>query len=168
MLENRPFFRFHPGAYDRVFEPSDAVCVICEAPCVWRYTGSIYLARKPDPVCARCIATGRIEAFAPGQFGQLHDADIAGASAKLVQEVLQRTPGFDTYNPFEWPVVDGEPLAFIGHGDDPAVWKDPAVQAAINAMFNEAGWDHGDGPSPYALVFRSLRTGAFVAVMDLD
>lgn len=168
MHDDKPFFRFHPGAYDRAFERSDAPCAVCGMPCVWKYTGSIYLQKKPEPVCARCISSGRLRDLPGAQDYQLHDTVVAGASADLVAEVVQRTPGLDTYNPFDWPVLAGEPLAFIGHGDDPAIWNDPEVQAAIRVMFAEAGWDDADGPSPYALVFRSLKTHEYVAVMDLD
>lgn len=167
MGDDKPFFRFHPRAYERSFKPSEAPCAVCQKPCVWQYTGSIYLAKPPETVCARCISTGRLGDVAPNLIG-LHDTEISGAGPGVAEEVKKRTPGFDTYNPFDWPVIAGEPLAFIGYGDEPEVWKDAGAQAAINAMFAEAGWDDTEGPSSYALVFRSLQTGGFVAVMDLD
>ena len=114
MSDNQPFFRFHPRAYelDGVFEQSSAACDICDRTSEWSYKGNIYSEFRPT-ICARCIAENRVREVAGEDFS-FHDTDLEGARPELAQEVLQRIPGVSCFNPYRWPVVDGEPLAFIG------------------------------------------------------
>jgi uncharacterized protein CbrC (UPF0167 family) len=119
----------------------------------------------PDPVvCARCIANGGLEAFMKGAPFSFHDATLEGADRELEDEVMLATPGFPTFNPFRWPVLDGKPLAFIGHGDEKAVWAIPEARAAITAAFGEPV----DGPTSYALVFKEVDGERYVAEIDYD
>lgn len=158
--EDQPFFRFHPGAYNRSFEPSEAVCPACRRTAIWLYIDNFYSVAG-SAVCARCIASGRAAEMFKGEF---FDTRLEGAAPALRAEVLQRTPGFPVFNPFDWPVLDGAPLAFIGYGDEPAVWNDAEARAAINAAFEE----EAVAPAPYALVFKELDGPRYVAVVDLD
>ncbi|MFN3910898.1 CbrC family protein [Hyphomonas sp.] len=169
MSGDKPFFRFNPRAYELgSFEPSDLPCQVCGRACVWKYTGSVYCIEEIDPVCARCISDGRLgEAVQDGDYS-LHDVDLDDADPELADEVLKRTPDFSTFNPFEWPVVDGEPLAFVGYGDDMILWNDPAVKEAIIRMSEGAGFGTPDAPMGYALVFRRLNGGDYIATLDLD
>jgi uncharacterized protein CbrC (UPF0167 family) len=167
MVTDRPFFRFNPGAYGdgRSFEPSNEICEACDRPCVWKYTGSIYALTRPS-VCARCIADGRLGALLGDADFSLHDINIRGADLELTQEVLQRTPGVACFNPFEWPVLDAKPLAFIGYGEEKSLIAIPEVRAAMEDAFAEVGWDFG--PSPYALLFREVDGERYRVVVDLD
>ena len=84
--------------------------------------------------------------------------------AELAAEVLYRTPGVASFNPFDWPVRGGgEPLAYVGVGDDAALRRDPSVIAAIA----EAA-DGEDVLGSCALVFRTLDGATTSAVLDLD
>lgn len=163
-----PFFRFNPDAYlpGRAFESSDAPCDVCSRPCTWRYTGGIY-ARVSPIVCARCIADGRAARHLSDPHAGFHDSHVEGAIPELKEELLRRTPGVACFNPFDWPVLDGKPLAFLGYGEDEALISSPDARSAIEAAFEEIGWEF-EGPSPYILLFKEIDGGRFRAVIDLD
>ena len=167
---DKPVFRFHPGAYekDRAFELSDDLCTVCERPIVWRYTGQIYTAKlEPDAVCARCVASGALLDWLECPTLQLHDAVLQDrVSPELGEEVFGRTPGFATFNAFTWPVVDGQPLAFIGYGDEAEVWDDPAIQAVMKENWRQDVGEELKGPTAYLLVFKSLDGQTCCAITD--
>jgi uncharacterized protein CbrC (UPF0167 family) len=132
---------------------------------VWEYVGVIYAVTTPT-VCARCIADGRLGALLDDEKFALHDIQIVNADPALAQEVLQRTPGVACFNPFDWPVLDANPLAFMGYGEDEALIAVPAVRAAMESAFRKFGWEFG--PSPYALIFKELDGDRYKVVIDLD
>jgi uncharacterized protein CbrC (UPF0167 family) len=168
MSDDKPFFRFHPGAYERgAFIASRAACDVCERPSVWLYDSSIYIAGAKPAVCARCVADGKLTEFLDGEHG-MHDAEFGGeVDDELADEVMQRTPGFSTFNGFEWPVLGGKPMVFVGHGDEGDTWENPAAAAAIRKLYEDEG-DPVDGTTPYAIVFKELDGSRHVAIMDLD
>ena len=161
MTSDQPFFRFSPHAYEegRSLARSGETCDVCARSCGWKYTGNIYSAARPGTVCARCIADGRLGY-------DLHDISIEGAGPELAEEVLQRTPGVACFNPFDWPVVAGRPLAFIGYGEEKALRALPAVRAAMDDAFGTGASHYG--PSPYALIFKELDDERYRVVVDLD
>lgn len=167
MSADKPFFRFYPGAYEQVFKISDARCAVCDRSCVWEYTGSIYIAQKPTPLCARCVFEGNLSSIAGDDYA-FHDIELEGAAPELAEELLLRTPQVACFNPFEWPVISGEPLAFIGYGNDPHVWDNVVARDAINTMLLNEGVAASDEPTGYALVFKKSSSDEYVAVLDLD
>ena len=97
---DRPHFRFHPGAYETVFEQEEGVCSCCGQNRSLRYEGPFYSEQSPDYLCPWCIASGQacekyvgecvgytdIEGVSPDP------ADPAPAIAReLLQEIAQRT-----------------------------------------------------------------------------
>lgn len=165
-MTDKPHFRFNPGAYERgAFEASEQACSACGQPCVWKFVGIVYTAAAQPIVCARCIADGGL-ARVVGDYS-LHDMDFEDeVDADLADEVERRTPGFSTFNAFIWPVRHGEPLAFIGHGDDAELKAKPGVVAALEALAEEM--DDDDLAEGYALIFKELEGDEYVAVLDLD
>lgn len=166
----QPFFRFYPHAYDNpeIFESSDAPCAHCRRPCVWRYRGGVHAALNYDAIlCARCVSAGDLGKFFGGHYS-FHDIEIDDVSSALAREVNERTPGVACFNPFEWPVIDGLPLAYCGTGEDPELLVKPEVAVAIDDAFSAIGWDDADGPSPYALIFKQVDGPLYQAVIDLD
>jgi len=133
---------------------------------VWKYTGGIYATEHPV-VCSRCIANGELGRFLGDEHFALQDVEISGAEPGLEKEVLQRTPGVASYNPFEWPVLDAKPLAFLGYGEDQDLLDIVAVRSAIEAAFAEIGREF-DGPASYALVFKEIDGERYRAVVDFD
>jgi uncharacterized protein CbrC (UPF0167 family) len=169
MSNDQPLFRFHPGAYERdVFVKSDEPCGVCGKPAVWLHTGLIYTTGDPPPVCARCISDGRLGDALKRDFS-LHDSGFEDdVDEALDQEVMQRTPGFASFNAFTWPVLDGMPLAFFGHADEAMVWADPAAAEAVRKLYLDAYDEVLEGPTPYAIVFRQVDGPRYVAILDLD
>lgn len=165
--EDQPHFRFNPRAYEpgRAFAVSDKVCGSCARPCLWEHSAGVY-ALKPATLCARCIAAGGLEGVLGGRYS-FHDGEVEeGCDPALEAELLERTPGVACFNPFLWPAIDGVPLVFLGYGEDEQLLRIPGVEAAMAAAFDELGWDAG--PSPYALIFRTLDGETYRVVVDLD
>lgn len=170
MGEDQPYFRFYPGAYEEGgrFEPSSDLCEVCLRPCVWKYTGNVYVAGpKVSIFCARCIANGVLAAHFGDRRFQLQAADLIGAEPRLAEEVLQRTPGVSSFQDFEWPVLDCKSMAFAGYGQDKTLLAIPAVRSAIKTAFEEIGRTV-DGPTSYALIFKEIDGDRYRAVIDLD
>lgn len=167
-MTDKPFFRFHPDAYEHgVFDESDEACRACGKTCVWAYNQHIYaLPPEPSPICARCVADGNMKTvIVDGDYG-LHDFSFDVDPAEdFACEVEQRTPGFATYNPFVWPVLNGVPLAFLGFGADPALAANLGAIAAIAALSNEMGVEIDPNS---AMIFKTLESETYVATLDLD
>jgi uncharacterized protein CbrC (UPF0167 family) len=169
MSEDQPYFRFYPGAYKEggPFAASIDVCEVCSRPCGWKYSGGVYAKKEISTVCARCIAGDKLGGFFGGDRFSLHDIELNGAEPSLKDEVLRRTPGVACYNPFEWPALDGKPLAFAGYGEDEDLLAIPAVRSAIRTAFEEIGQAF-DGPTSYALIFKEIDGERYRAVIDFD
>jgi uncharacterized protein len=170
----QPHFRFFPGAYEfcagseDVFRTESGPCDCCGMRDIHAYQGVIYWARNiAFTICAQCIADGRLAALLGiGESYSLHDVEVAELDWRdpLVTEVKQRTPGFATFNPFEWPVHDGMPMAFMGYGDE-AKWEHVPEALAAMRMENEG---EDCFPAPYVLIFKQVDGPAYRAVLDFD
>lgn len=169
MDEDSPYFRFHPGCYmaERAFDRTDDVCGICSRPCVWKYAGAVYTSKEVPTVCARCISNGFVGKFLGGDDFSLHDIYLSGADAALEEELFRRTPGVACFNPFEWPVLDGKPLAFVGYADDEELITSEDVYSAVREALEAVG-SRFDGPTPYVLVFKEIDGESYRAVVDFD
>lgn len=169
MTTDKPVFRFYPGAYDDgVLVASDETCASCGQRCGWAYTGLVYARVEVGATCARCLAAGTIDLGSDPHGYALHDILLESVPDDLLDEVERRTPGVSCFNPFDWPVHDGAPMVFLGHGESKALWRDPDLQAAMKAAWHELTGDELTGPTSYLLVFRSLDGTHTTAVLDLD
>ena len=164
--DDQPHFRFNPRAYEpgRAFEASDRICGHCARPCVWEHVAGYYALNRVT-LCARCIAAGGLGEVLGGHYS-FHDCEVADCDPVLEAELMERTPGIACFNPFEWPVIDGVPLAFVGYGEEESLLAIPAGHAAMAAAFEDFGWDVG--PSPYAMIFQTLDGETYRVVVDLD
>jgi uncharacterized protein len=170
MTTDKPFFRFNPNAFEkgRAFEQSSDQCDVCKKPAVWRHTLGVYAVLEPE-ICARCIFDGTVAAFLENDSFAFHDIEVDEIDPELYTELLQRTPGIATFNPFTWPVLDGMPLAFIGYGDDLDVMSDLRAQKEIAKVFGELGDKVLLGaPCPYALVFREIDGERYIVEVNYD
>ncbi|MES1200728.1 MAG: CbrC family protein [Pseudomonadota bacterium] len=168
-MTDQPHFRFYPNAYadeEGAFEASEETCDVCSRKAVWLYTGEIYAEGEPPSVCARCISDGSLRKRLPRDSYTMQDIMLEDAEPDLADEVLYATPSVASLNPFEWPVRNGKPLAFMGAGDSPSLKGNAAARAAIKHAFEEAGDD--DGHPSHTLVFKQIDGNFHVAVIDLD
>ena len=166
----KPHFRFFPKAYkdDSVFVQTEEFCEICGQPAGWMYAGITYTAGAKKNTCASCLSSGRLAESCGDHGMSLHDCELAEVSPDLEREVLQRTPGFSTFNAFDWPVSQGLPLAYVGHGEDLAFAENPPAREVIRRAGMEIGQSDWDYPAPYVLIFQELRSGEYTAILDLD
>jgi len=63
-------------------------------------------------------------------------------------------------------VADGEPLAYVGVGDEALLQRNVGAQRAIARAFKEIGEETGH--ASHALVFKRLDEDAYVAIIDMD
>lgn len=170
MSADKPAFRFHPGAYERgSLVKSEEPCDACGEPSGWLYNNVVYVADDEPQVCARCISSGKLVDHFEDDY-QLHDADFDGdVDDDMAEEIMQRTPGFSTYNAFEWPVLDGKPMVYVGHGDEDTTWANPQAAEAIRKLWADRGQPLKPGQkTPYGMVFRELDGDRYTAIIDLD
>ena len=167
-MSDQPHFRFYPNAFadGDAFERSEEFCDVCERTAVWRYVGEIYMEGEPPTVCARCMASGALRERLPTDSYVLQDIVLEGADDDLADEILLATPSVASVNPFEWPVIDGEPLAYVGVGDAASLKGNTRAQRAIAAAFADLGDE--EGHASHALVFKQLEDDEYVAVIDMD
>jgi len=113
MDEAIPLFRFHPDPWQSgSVERSDATCAGCGRARGCIYTGPCYGEVDLDrQLCPWCIHDGTAHA----KFGTtFHDMTMPGdADPAALDEIELRTPGFTTFNPFDWPVCCGVPMAYL-------------------------------------------------------
>jgi len=166
-VSDQPHFRFYPNAYAEggPFKRSQQACDVCGRQAGWLYTGGIYMEGEPPSVCALCMASGALRKHMPADAYLLQDIVLEGADEDLANEVLLATPGVASLNPFAWPVIDAEPLAYIGVGDEAALKANASAQRAIVEAFAERG---EAGHPSHTLVFKQRDKDQYVAVIDMD
>jgi len=108
-----PTFRFHPDPLRSGSVVAKAVtCRACDQRRDHVYTGPVFGEHDLDEaLCPWCIADGT----ANRRFGAFfHDLAFASEVAPDVAiEIEERTPGFDTWNPIDWPVCCDLPMAYL-------------------------------------------------------
>ncbi len=110
-----PKFRYHPdpiatGAIER----SGILCECCGRKSGFRYALSVYSAEEVSDVCPWCIQDGSAAKKFEAIFCDDYPLIEAGLPEELVQEVSQRTPGFESWQQEVWLSHCGDACAFIG------------------------------------------------------
>jgi uncharacterized protein len=104
---------------------SPQCCQCCQRARGYIYTGPVYSEQElAEALCPWCIADGS----AAKRFGATFvdsEAFAADASEPVIEEITERTPGFNTWQTERWPSCCGEPAAFVT----------PAGIAEIRAQF---------------------------------
>jgi uncharacterized protein CbrC (UPF0167 family) len=123
-----PKFRYHPdpiGSGSVVASPKKCKC--CKRVRGFIYAGPAYAEKDLDEgLCPWCIADGSAAAKFDATFVDAEAfADQAPEAART--EILERTPGFNTFQSEQWPSCCGEPAAFMT----------PAGIAEIRARFHQ-------------------------------
>lgn len=162
-------FRFNRLAYEgENFVGFAGSCDFCERPNPLIYQGGIYVPQPEPSVCDVCIAAGRLGERYSRNYPLFGDFQMDEADPELKDEVFVRTPGFATFNPFNWPVIDRKPLAFFGYGDRNEIWGDADARAAMEKAWLEATGEALTGPSAYLLAFREVDGARWAAEVDFD
>jgi uncharacterized protein CbrC (UPF0167 family) len=112
MSQSLPHFRFHPDPQrSGSVVAAEVTCDACGLTRSAKYVGPIYVDGDTEPtLCPWCIAEGTAHA----RFGAVfQDASFPGnTDPALIAEIEERTPGFATFNPLEWPVCCTLPMAY--------------------------------------------------------
>lgn len=110
-----PAFRFHPDPVrSGSVAPSAAKCRCCGQARGWIYQAAVYAEKNLEAaLCPWCIADGRAHRKFDATFVD-SEALAEGTADALRDEIVERTPGFDSYQSERWLSCCGEPAAFVG------------------------------------------------------
>jgi uncharacterized protein len=110
---NLPLFRYHPDPIaSRSVSPSDTKCRCCRQSRGFIYTGPVYAEKDlDDSLCPWCIADGSAHRKFDATFVDSEAFD--GIPESTIDEVSQRTPGFNSWQSEQWPVCCGDATAFV-------------------------------------------------------
>lgn len=113
MSAQLPTFRFHPDPIaSGSVVISEKACSVCEKVRGYIYTGPTYCEEEiEEAICPWCLADGSAHTALDAVF---HDVTFADATtADEMAEIEERTPGFATFNPIQWPSCCDLPMAYI-------------------------------------------------------
>jgi uncharacterized protein CbrC (UPF0167 family) len=112
--ESLPAFRYHPDPVaSRSVVASDAECAVCGRARGFIYAGPVYAEDDlDDAICPWCIADGSAHEEHGATFVDSEAFDDDAPQAAM-DEIVERTPGFSTYQSERWPSCCGEPAAFL-------------------------------------------------------
>jgi uncharacterized protein CbrC (UPF0167 family) len=110
-----PTFRYHPDpiASGSVIQ-SDNTCRSCGQSRGYIYTGPVYSEEElDDALCPWCIADGSAHRKFEADF--MDSAAFSGdPPEEVMEEIVERTPGFSTWQSESWPCCCDDAAAFIG------------------------------------------------------
>jgi uncharacterized protein CbrC (UPF0167 family) len=109
-----PVFRYHPDPIaSGSITASDARCLCCDTQRGYIYTGLTYCEEEiEDALCPWCIADGSAHRTFSATF-----SDAAcfpdHIPSEIVDEITQRTPGFNAWQQEKWLTCCGDAAAFV-------------------------------------------------------
>ena len=109
-----PAFKYHadPVASGSV-KASERKCKCCKQARGYIYCGPVYAEKDlEEAICPWCIADGSAAQKFEAEFFDAEALDDA-MSPQAVEEILQRTPGFATWQEGHWPACCGDGARFI-------------------------------------------------------
>jgi uncharacterized protein CbrC (UPF0167 family) len=178
-----PTFKYHPDPVATGHVVASTIeCVSCGHARGWIYIGPVYSEEEyGERICPWCIADGSAHARLDVIFTDAAGIGGYGAwdevPAEVIQEVAQRTPGFNGWQQEKWWTHCGDAAAFIGRagrdeledlGDDAIV----AIQGTFD-LSDDSDWEEifesldKDG-SPTAYMFRCTQCGEVGGYWDSD
>ncbi len=109
-----PGFHYHPDpiASGSIVE-SDAQCRCCRKKRGFIYTAPVYSEDElDDAICPWCIADGAAHEKFDATFVD-SEAFQDGIPDAVVEEICERTPGFNSWQSEQWPLCCGDAAAFL-------------------------------------------------------
>jgi uncharacterized protein CbrC (UPF0167 family) len=163
-----PTFRYHPDPLRTGSVRASAdECERCGEARGYVYAGPTYAIDEIESICPWCIADGTAAAEPDAEFTTVDDAP-EGVSAKVVDEVVRRTPGFAGWQQEHWLFHCADAAEFVGKAGWAEVSGLPDVVAALVAD----GWAEDALPSLDAFgdftayLFRCRHCGVVLAYAD--
>jgi len=164
MSETLPFFKYHPNPIETGnLKRSDKMCSCCEQSRGYIYSGPVYSKHNLDKsICPWCIENGS----AAEKFGaNFNDClDISVVSDEIITEILERTPGYESWQGNFWVFHCDDGCEF--HGDlskqEAKNLDENAIQrfCAENELDEELGreiiqyYEKGGNPAVYKFMCR--------------
>jgi hypothetical protein len=177
-----PVFRYHP---DPVATGSavrtDEACGLCGVRRGIRYAGPVY-GDQPEALCLHCIQSGEaarrlgVPDVGPAMFSDAVDVPD-DVPAGVVDEVVQRTPGFHAWQEGHWLYHCGDAAAFLGLAGSAELAPFPDAIDSLRDASRRYGWPEdrlGDflarldkRGEPTAYLFRCLHCGRHLSYWDM-
>ena len=116
IVPNLPHFKYHPDPLKTgAVAPSEQVCSCCGMARGYAYTAGFYAEEEVDTICPWCIADGSAAARFDGSFTDEDALLEEGVPQAVIDEVCQRTPGFQSWQEAAWRSHCNDACEF--HGD---------------------------------------------------
>lgn len=177
MTDQLPQFKYHPDpvATGSVTQSPDA-CACCGKARGYIYTSSVYAEDELwGQLCPWCIADGS----AAQKFGATFSDDYPlvgeGIDQSIIDEVTERTPGFDTWQQEMWLAHCNDACRFLGDATkqdifDLADGRGRLVDADEwgSPDFKEMAKYYQPKGSPALYKFQCLHCGEVLYTMDCD
>ncbi len=102
MSETLPFFKYHPNPIETGnIKLSDKICSSCEKSRGYIYSGPTYSKQNlQDSICPWCIENGSAAEKFGASFNDCLDLSIV--SDEIIAEILERTPGYESWQGNFW------------------------------------------------------------------
>jgi uncharacterized protein CbrC (UPF0167 family) len=173
-----PNFRYHPDPVATgSLAPSEAPCLSCGESRGLIYTGPVYAEEDlSDGLCPWCIADGSAHAKFDATFVD-SEAFSDSAPPAAVAEILERTPGFNSWQGEYWPCCCSDAAAFRGPAGIQELRAQPDLEglvmshivyemgvsgASANRLLQALSRDAG----PTAYVFQCLKCHQYLFHID--
>ena len=170
-----PKFKYHHNPIKTgAIEKSDKVCQCCNKARGYIYTSSMYAEDDIDNICPWCISEGLAAKKFDGAFSDDYPLVEAGISQEIIDEVCQRTPGYNSWQQDVWQSHCNDACTF--HGDakkeELLALKEDALEEFLKAQFIEPKiWkgileDYEEGGNPAVYKFVCTKCSKVIYTMD--
>ena len=131
-----PYYR-DPTA-DESITPSDERCGVCGRQRGFIFTGVAYGERVPENAkfCPWCISEGKAHASLGASFNLV----APGASQEAQDEVRYRTPGFLSWQDWDWPTHCGDVAVYLGQPSGDELRANPRALEALLRDLRQWEW----------------------------
>jgi uncharacterized protein CbrC (UPF0167 family) len=163
-----PHFRYHPDPLKTgSVRESPKECRCCRRRTGYIYLGPVY-SRMPlrESLCPWCVASGAAAREFGAAFSDAVPLAEAGLEERVIEEVTNRTPGFNSWRQEAWLVHCGDACAFNGDALREALrTEDAQRQLAGPERVPQEQWSgfiqaYRPGGNPAVYEFRCLSCGA--------
>jgi uncharacterized protein CbrC (UPF0167 family) len=164
-----------------VFERSADACDRCGRARGWLYTGPVYCEGDEPRICPWCIIEGSAARDAGCTFNDTgviahHPGDDRDPPPDEMEQVAERTPGFNSWQGNHWFACCGHAAVFLGEADEADLrgrWAGavPTILASGKGAFDDAeeliaGLERGGSTGVY--VFACRHCGRLGGYFDMD
>lgn len=168
-----PMFKYMPNPMQaNIFETGEiVVCDCCEQEVDIYYKGGIYAIEEVECLCPSCIHSGRAAKKFDGEFQQdLLNPELVN-NADYTNEVLQRTPGYSSWQGNNWLAHCTDYCAFINY----VGWDELVAMGITEELTHYDDYSHEElaaslrnNGSHQGYLFQCLECQQYVLYSDFD